>query len=464
MEEFWNNLVVQAQTYGPNLIKAALVMIAFIIAAMIVRWLVSAAIDKTGLAKRANTLKSTDSKSLGASLASAAFWIIILVGLMQSLAIAGATQISDALNGVIAPIMAYGDNIIGAVLVFGIFLIVANVVKQALSAILVFADGLPEQLGLASGPVKVSSITATIASAFIVLIGAITAFDVLDMAAISDPANALLEDIVGILPNLLAAIVILGIFVIVARFVGGLIARVLPGMGLDGAVAELGILKGADSGLTASVIASRVAQFFIVLLGMIAALNALGIPSLSYAMDVVLSMGAQIVFGAVIIFAGVFIARLVMSAMASTGSGATDVAANLVKWIIIILSGILGLRVERPIRESGLRHRVRLGWQGLGGPTTRKLARLALGRRVSHLGKAACLRAAFFIATRPDAPYGRSPCFKSSLKPLPSMPSRSKASSMPSSVPVTLPRRQSACANIRARCRRSAASQCWMVR
>tara|TARA_R110000764_G_scaffold15336_2_gene43575 strand:+ start:8243 stop:9427 length:1185 start_codon:yes stop_codon:yes gene_type:complete len=343
MEEFWNNLVVQAQTYGPNLIKAALVMIAFIIAAMIVRWLVSAAIDKTGLAKRANTLKSTDSKSLGASLASAAFWIIILVGLMQSLAIAGATQISDALNGVIAPIMAYGDNIIGAVLVFGIFLIVANVVKQALSAILVFADGLPEQLGLASGPVKVSSITATIASAFIVLIGAITAFDVLDMAAISDPANALLEDIVGILPNLLAAIVILGIFVIVARFVGGLIARVLPGMGLDGAVAELGILKGADSGLTASVIASRVAQFFIVLLGMIAALNALGIPSLSYAMDVVLSMGAQIVFGAVIIFAGVFIARLVMSAMASTGSGATDVAANLVKWIIIILSVILGI-------------------------------------------------------------------------------------------------------------------------
>ena len=343
MEEFWNNLVVQAQTYGPNLIKAALVMIAFIIAAMIVRWLVSAAIDKTGLAKRANTLKTTDSKSLGASLASAAFWIIILVGLMQSLAIAGATQISDALNGVIAPIMAYGDNIIGAVLVFGIFLIVANVVKQALSAILVFADGLPEQLGLASGPVKVSSITATIASAFIVLIGAITAFDVLDMAAISDPANALLEDIVGILPNLLAAIVILGIFVIVARFVGGLIARVLPGMGLDGAVAELGILKGADSGLTASVIASRVAQFFIVLLGMIAALNALGIPSLSYAMDVVLSMGAQIVFGAVIIFAGVFIARLVTSAMASTGSGATDVAANLVKWIIIILSVILGI-------------------------------------------------------------------------------------------------------------------------
>ena len=343
MEQFWNNLVVQAQTYGPNLIKAALVMIAFIIAAMIVRWLVSAAIDKTGLAKRANTLNTTGGKSLGASLSSAAFWIIILIGLMQSLAIAGATQISDALNRVISPIMAYGDNIIGAILVFGIFLIVANVVKQALSAILVFADGLPEQFRLASGRVNVSGITATIASAFIILIGAITAFDVLNMAAISGPANALLEDIVGILPKLLAAIVILGIFVVVARFVGSLIARVLPGMGLDGAVAELGILKGADSGLTASVVASRVAQFFIVLLGVIAALNALGIDTLTYAMDVVLSMGAQIVFGAVIIFAGVFIARLVTSAMASTGSGATDVAANLVKWIIIILSVILGI-------------------------------------------------------------------------------------------------------------------------
>lgn len=344
MEEIWNNIVTQAQTYGPHLLQAAGVMLAFVVAAYLVRWLVSAAVNRTSLAKGAESLDATGGgKRLGTSLASAAFWVIILIGLMQSLAIAGATEISSALNRVVTPIMSYGDNIIGAALVFAIFLIVANLVKQALSAILVFADGIPQRLKLASGPVNVSGITATLASAFIMLIGAITAFDVLDMAAISQPANALLQDIVGIIPNLLAAIVILAIFVFIARFVGDLLIRILPGFGLDSAASELGILKGADAGLTASVIASRVAQFFIVLLGVIAALNALGIEPLTDAMSVVLEMGTQIVFGAVIIFTGVFIARLVGSAMAATGSGASDIAANLVKWVIIILSVVLGI-------------------------------------------------------------------------------------------------------------------------
>lgn len=343
MEEFWNNIVAQAQAYGPNLLTAAGVMLAFLIAAMVVQWLVNAAVSRTSLAKSAEEVSTTGGKRLGSSLGSAAFWVIILIGLMQSLAIAGATEISGALNRVVTPIMSYGDNIIGAILVFAIFLIVANLVKKALSAILIFADGVPQRLKMANGPVNVSGITATLASAFIILIGAITAFDVLDMAAISQPANALLQDIVGIIPNILAAAVILAIFVFIARFVGELLARILPGFGLDSAAAELGILKGADTGLTASVIVSRVTQFFIVLLGVIAALNALGIEPLTNAMSVVLEMGAQIVFGAVIIFTGVFIARLVGSAMAATGSGASDIAANLVKWVIIILSVVLGI-------------------------------------------------------------------------------------------------------------------------
>lgn len=343
MQQIWNDFSRQVEAYGPNLLKAALVMIAFIIAAYIARWVIGAAIDRTGLAKKANATNTSTSKSLGASLATAAFWIVILIGMVQSLAIAGATQISTALNGVVNPIMDYLPNVIGAVFIFAIFMIIANVVRHALKAILVLTDGMPERLGLASGPVNISGIASYVAFAIIALIGAITAFDVLAIEAISGPANELLTDVVGIIPNVLAAGVILAVFVLIARFVADIIRRVLPGTGVDSAVAELGVLKGADAGLTASTVAARVAQFLIVLLGVIAALNALGIETLTNAMDVVLEMATQIIFGALIIFAGVFIARLVTGAMASTGSGATDVAANAVKWIIIILSVILGI-------------------------------------------------------------------------------------------------------------------------
>lgn len=345
MEEFWNGIVAQAQAYGPQLVKAAFVMVAFIIGAYVVRWLIGAAIDRTGLAKKANLRISGSgaTQTLGQSLAKAAFWITILIGLMQSLAIAGATQISAALNGVIEPIMNYLPNVIGAALIFGIFLIIANVVRETLKAVLVFADGVPEQFGLASGPTNISGITATVGFAVLTIVGAIMAFDVLDIAAISVPANELLTEIIGIIPNVLAAGVILAVFVIIARFVSDLVLKVLPGTGVDSAISTLGLLKGADTGLTATSIIARVSMFLIVLLGLVAALNVLGIEALTYAMSVVLDMGVQIIFGALIIFAGVFIARLVSTAMSSTGAGATDAAANVVKWIIIGLSVILGV-------------------------------------------------------------------------------------------------------------------------
>ncbi|HCE23961.1 MAG TPA: hypothetical protein DF282_15825, partial [Hyphomonas sp.] len=281
MDEFWRNTVDQAQAYGPQLIKAALVMIAFIIGAFIVRWLIAAAIDRTGLAKKANASTATsDSKSLGTSLAQAAFWVTILIGLMQALAIAGATQISSALHGVIDPILSYLPNVIGAALIFGIFIIIANVVRETLKAVLVFGDGMPERFGLATGRVNISGIVASVAFAVLVIIGAIMAFDVLAIEAISAPANELLTLIIGIIPNVLAAGVILAIFVLIGRFVANLVLKTLPGTGVDSAVSELGLLKGADGGLTASTVIARVAMFLIVLLGLVAALNALGIESL----------------------------------------------------------------------------------------------------------------------------------------------------------------------------------------
>ncbi|MEE9330005.1 MAG: hypothetical protein V3V30_07680, partial [Parvularculaceae bacterium] len=103
------------------------------------------------------------------------------------------------------------------------------------------------------------------------------------------------------------------------------------------------ILKGADGGMSASNLIAKAALFFITLLGLIQALKALKFDALTGAMNTVLEMGVQIVFGSIIIFAGVFLARLITGAMASTGSGATDVAANVVKWVIITLSIILGI-------------------------------------------------------------------------------------------------------------------------
>jgi len=319
------------------------ILVGFILAAYVVKWLIAAAINKTGLAKRANEPVDGEKKDLGASLASAAFWVIVLLGVIQALTRLELTTITQPLNEMLNEIFAYVPNIIAAVFVFAIFLIVANVVKQASRAVLVFADPFPERVGLAEGEVNISGVTSTILQAFLMVLGAIAAFDALSIESISQPVNALLSTIVDSFDNIILAGILLGIFVLVARFVANLIRKTLPSFGVDSAVAELGLFKEADRGLTATGVIANLATFFIVLLGLVQALRALEFSELTQAMNIVLEMGAQIVFGGLIIFAGVFLSRLISSAMASTGGTASDVAASAVKWVIVILSVILGI-------------------------------------------------------------------------------------------------------------------------
>ena len=131
--------------------------------------MIGKAIDATGLAKKANAAAPKGKKTLGASLSSAGFWIVMLFGIVQALAQLDATMISEPLTNVLNTIMDYIPKIIGAVIVFGVFMIVANVVKHALGSILELANGLPEKAGLASGPVNVSGIVANVAFGFLAI-------------------------------------------------------------------------------------------------------------------------------------------------------------------------------------------------------------------------------------------------------------------------------------------------------
>ena len=343
MQEIWNNISTQTQTYGPRVLAAIIILVGFIVLAYIVRWLIAAAVNRTAFARKANETRKAGAKSLGASLSSAAFWIIILIGVVQALTQLQLTTVTDPLNAMLGQVFAYLPRILGAILVLFIFLIVASVVSQTARAVLVFADPVPQRMGLTKEPANISGITATVLGAIIIAIGAIAAIDALDIQAISGPATDMLQEIVAIIPNAIAALIILGIFLVIARFVTVLLKRVLPGTGLDAAVSRTGLFSGADSGLTASTAVATVAGFFIVLTGLIAALRALDMPALTAILNVVLDMAARIAFGAVIIFAGVFIARIVSSAMASAGSGVVDVAASVVKWAIIVLAAILGI-------------------------------------------------------------------------------------------------------------------------
>ena len=368
MENMFNNLMAQAQAYGPKLITALVILAVAYAVGKIVQWALAAGIKKAGFDGA-----GPKDASLGKSLGSAAFWVILLFGVIQALTKLEMHQVADPLNNMVEQIMFYLPKIFGAAIVFSIFVLVAKVVKNTAQSVLVFADPMPEKLGLTSGPANVSGISATVLSALTIIIGGITALGVLDIPAITEPTSAILESVMAAVPNILLALIILGLFLMIAKFVSGLIIKTLPSTGVDKAIAELGVLKGADKGLTASSIIAKLSTFFIVLMGLIQALKALKFDMLTGAMDTVLGMGASIAFGAFIIFAGVFLARMISNAMSSAGGKATDTAAGIVKWVIIGLTMLMGIS--------------RMGLDPTGGTFVLDVAKLlAMGAAVGVAG------------------------------------------------------------------------------
>jgi hypothetical protein len=257
LQELWESFVAQAQAYGPKAIVAALILLGFIAVAYIARWIIAAAINRTSLAKKANAVPGRETRTLGASLGAAAFWVIILVGIVQALTQLELTEVTDPLNRMLGEIFGYLPQIVGAILIFLVFLILASVASQTARAVLTFVDPLPQRFKLASGPVNISGVASVIIGVIIIVVGAIAALEALRIYSISEPATEMLREIASVLPNLVAAIVILAIFGAFAQLIASMLRRVLPSSGLDAMVARIGLLKGGDDKLTHRTLSPR---------------------------------------------------------------------------------------------------------------------------------------------------------------------------------------------------------------
>ncbi len=173
----------------------------------------------------------------------------------------------------------------------------------------------------------------------IVLFVSIAALEALNIQSISEPASDMLRRIFAAIPNILAAAILLGIGYLVSRFVAQMLKEILPGLGVDRALAETGLTTGITG---ASAILARVVQVAIILFFAIAATRILGFPELTAILDQILELGGRVVFGAVVIGVGFLIANMLARIIA--GDEARSTPATIVKWITIVLFVFMGLQ------------------------------------------------------------------------------------------------------------------------
>ncbi len=348
MEDLFESVRSMFVAYGPKILAAIAILAIGFLLAKLMSGLVASAIDNSRFGRSANEQSDTSNPSVGASIASAVFWVLMLITLTLALGALELNYILAPLNNMLNEVLTFLPNILGAGLIFLIGAIVAKVAQRAVTSVLAAAqfDTAAQRLGFgavtgAGGPTKAVGL---LVYALILIPIAVAGLNALRMESVSGPATAMLESVLAAIPRVFAAGLVLLITVVIARAVSNLLRTLLPQFGLDSSLTRLGLMSpGADRGLTPSVAAANIAAFAVVLFGAIEASKLLDFEILSRVLTEVLTVGGSILFGGVIIFAGVWVSGLVARAIAATGSGATDVAAQAMRILVIGLSVILGV-------------------------------------------------------------------------------------------------------------------------
>jgi hypothetical protein len=347
MENLQADIMGALSEYGPSALAAIVILFVGWILGRVIASGIAAAVDNTKFGKSAN--EAGDKNTVGRSIGDAAFWVVMLVALTLALGALRLDYVLAPMNAMLNEILVYLPKLVGAGLIFLVGTIFATVARRAVTGVLSAAkfDDLGTRVGISSetGKGGLSNAVGLMVYALILIPVAIVGLDALGMAAISVPATMMLQNVLDAIPNIFAAGIVLFIAYLIAKATSSLLQTVLPNFGFDKTVGQLGLItEGADKGLTPSIIAARLAGFSILLFGAIEAANLLRFDLVSDMLAQLVQIGASVLFGAVIIAFGVIFSGVVARAIASTGSGATDIMAEVVRWAIIILASAMGLR------------------------------------------------------------------------------------------------------------------------
>lgn len=360
LEDFhWSDMIVKV-------VAAIVILVVTAFVAKLLKKILSKQLGKISALQR----HSDNGDSLAESLGSIAALIVWLFGLMAVLNLFQLTSVVTPLQGMLGTMLGAIPRVIGAGLVLYIGFMLAKIVRDLLVTALQaanvdrFADRLSSSVSsqvdgadqkfdtdhplagetrpvnaagapAAGGqPVRISAMLGQIVFALILLVVGIAALQVLDIKSISEPATQMLSMILNAVPVIIGAGILLAIGVVIARLVGGLLLTLLRGMNVDAAFAKVGV----DTTRTdISSIISKIVQVAIVLFFGVAATNLLGFPQITEMLNTVLGLGGKVVFGAVIIGAGVFIANLVAGFVSGT-------TANIVRIATVVLFAAIGLK------------------------------------------------------------------------------------------------------------------------
>ena len=351
---YWRDQLI---LWGPRVLLAILILIATHFIAKAVQWAVARLVDKMPILKRD---PGVGGDSIGKELGRLAYWLVWLVGLIAALQPLGLSEVMTPVTRMTNEIFAYIPRLFGAGLLFFAGVVLARIVRHVIEAAL-GAINIERQLGrmgvsIAEPPLAVdpsgtaspgvpqerSTIAKALgmtASAVIIIFAAIAALNILQIAAIADPATAMLTTIANAIPNILAALAILAFTFVIGRYLKSLIETVLPSFGFDRSVHALNVMPPSTS---PSKVLGSIAMTAVLIVGIMEAARKIGGDSTAALLFQITELGGKVIFGTVIIVVGLFLARI-LAGLVGSSTGEAGYAQTIVKYAIVALFTAIGL-------------------------------------------------------------------------------------------------------------------------
>jgi hypothetical protein len=374
LNNFLNQIFAYLPKLGGALILAAIAwLVATLCKLVAVRTASSFNLDQR--LTQATDDPGTDSQfRLSETLGNALYWFVLLFFLPLILGVLELQGPLQPVQSLLNDFLSALPNIIKAIAIGVVGWFVAKIVRDIVTNLLaaVGTDRLGRRVGLVRGSSgqSLSSIIGLVVYVLILIPVAIAALEALRISSVTVPASAMLNQILGAIPQIFTAGVILAIGYAIGQFVKDLLTNLLTGLGFNNVLYWLGIRSEPPMQIpppppadptdtspmliepdaarfgarTPSEIAGLIALVGIILFSAVIATDVLRIPALTGIVGGLLVLLGQVLVGVLIFGIGLYLANLVYSVVASSGSAQAKLLGQTARIAILALVSAMALK------------------------------------------------------------------------------------------------------------------------
>lgn len=339
MQRFTESISETLGRHLPSVVGAILVVILGVLLAGLLRTGITRLLNRCNLDARLKEKTGGDVQLTG-FLATVVFYLVVLYTALIALGLLGIDGVLDPAKAMMTKTLGIIPNVVAAILIGVIGYIVARIVSGAVKVLATGLDRFAPKAGLGE-QFKPSGLLGTVVFVLILVPVLVSALDALKIEAVSGPAIHMLESLLAAVPNIIGALIILGVAYVVGRFVSAIVTSLLANAGADNWAEKTGAGRIFGTRGLSGVVGGLV-LFFIMLSAILSAVETLHLEHLSTLIGGLLTFAGQVVVGLLIIAVGTWLANVAYLRLHKDGK--PTVLASIARVAVLGFVLSLGLR------------------------------------------------------------------------------------------------------------------------